>query len=334
MNTKEDIKEYYEKSKTNQIRLAENLIQALQHFCDGDNISIHSITFRIKDFDSYFEKIERKGYENPTEQIEDFCGIRIVCFYPNDLDRISNIINSEFEILESIDKTANLEADRFGYRSHHYIVKIKENWCKAPNYRGLEDLKAEIQVRTILMHSWADIEHKLAYKKKEDIPLEFRRKLYQLSALLEIADSQFQELKNAKENFKSSLIIDNEGEKEFDINKEMSLDSLQAYLDFNFPDRSKIDVNLLLNDLNKSNITFDLIDANYKKIKKILPEIEKEIVHNGKWAQVGIVRAILDLTNDGFWLNRPIGLKNGNWGEVIEKWREKLGITSFSQKWD
>lgn len=327
MKTKQEIKEYYDNNKICQTRLAENLIQALQHFCDEDKISIHSITYRIKEFESFFEKIERKSYDNPAEQIEDFCGVRIVCFYPNDLERISNIINSEFQILESIDKTANLEADRFGYRSHHYIVKIKKDWSNAPNYRGLEDLKVEIQVRTILMHAWADIEHKLAYKKKEDIPQEFRRKLYQLSALLEIADSQFQELKNTKENFKSSLIIDNEGEKEFDTNKEMSLDSLQAYLDFNFPDRTRMEVNSLLDELNTSNITFELIDNNYKKVRDILPEVESEIVHEGKWAQVGIVRAILDLTDDNFWMNRPLGMKNAQWGEVIEKWRRKLRIT-------
>ena len=64
-----------------------------------------------------------------------------------------------------------LEPDRFGYRSRHFIVSVNREWLKAPNYRGLSGLKAEIQVRTILMHAWADVEYKLAYKKRNMFPL-------------------------------------------------------------------------------------------------------------------------------------------------------------------
>lgn len=321
------VQEHYEKNHTLYLKLAENTKQALVTFLSDKQISYHTISSRIKEFDSYLEKIERKGYDKPIEQIEDFCGIRIICFYPVDLDKISEIIHEEFDVIESIDKTENLEADRFGYRSNHYIVKIKKTWTKAPNFRGLENLKLEIQVRTILMHSWADIEHKLAYKTKDDIPLKFRRKLYQLSALLEIADNQFQELKNEKEILKNSLIVQDKGQKEFNFSNDLNLDTLQTYLDFTFPKRDKSNklTSVLLEELKRHNISLQDLDDMRKDAKPILEAVEKEIINNGKWAQVGIARAILDLKSDSFWNSRVDDdwLKD-NWGKVILKYREKI----------
>ncbi|MDV7697634.1 hypothetical protein N6B72_11940 [Chryseobacterium soli] len=327
--TKEDIEKHYSENRSQYENLAVNIKQALKTFFGEHNISFHSISSRIKEFESYIEKIDRKGYEDPIEQIEDFCGVRIICYYPLDLDKIATIINDEFEVIESIDKSANMEADRFGYRSNHYIVRIKKDWLKAPNYRGLEHLKAEIQVRTILMHSWADIEHKLAYKKQDDIPKEFRRKLYQLSALLEIADAQFQELKNNKENFKSSLIkSDKEGSNFFDIKSDLNLDSLQAYLDFNFPDRKRIDTNDLLEDLKELGISLEEIERYRIDTVDILPEIEKEIKLDGRLYQIGIIRLLLDLKSDTYWEKRFGDWKDSPWGKTIQKWREKTPLSN------
>lgn len=102
--------------------------------------------------------------------------------------------------MNSEDKVDNLEPDKFGYRSHHFVVTLRHEWLNVPNYRGLEGIKAEIQVRTILMHAWADISHKLSYKKKEHIPELFQRNLFQLSALFEIADDRFEMLRAEREN--------------------------------------------------------------------------------------------------------------------------------------
>ncbi|MDZ7820160.1 MAG: hypothetical protein U5K55_16870 [Aliarcobacter sp.] len=56
-----------------------------------------------------------------------------------------------------------------------------------------------MQVRTVLMHTWAAIEHKLGYKNDQQLPKNLKRKLYLMSAQLENADMQFQEIKDAAE---------------------------------------------------------------------------------------------------------------------------------------
>jgi putative GTP pyrophosphokinase len=190
-----EVSEEYSKVRNKYDTLGTNLAQALELFLKENDLKVLSVTYRVKDKESFVEKIDRKNYEKPFDDIEDICGIRIICYYQSDVDKIAEIISKEFEVLENQDKEELLEADQFGYRSTHFIVKIKKEWLKAPNYRGLEDLKAEIQIRTVLMHAWAEIEHKLAYKKKSHIPDKFRRKLSRISAKLEEADEQFEELR-------------------------------------------------------------------------------------------------------------------------------------------
>src|SRR5438309_774277 len=63
--------------------------------------------------------------------------------------------------------------------------------------RILADSVAEIQVRTILQHSWAEIEHDIQYKSVSVIPAEIRRRFMSLAGMLEIADREFQAIQDA-----------------------------------------------------------------------------------------------------------------------------------------
>lgn len=326
---KETLKREYAEVCPKYKSLATNLKQALEEFLKDAGIEYLYTSYRIKDFNSFWDKTERKGYKKPLKDIEDICGLRIICYYPPDLWKISDIINKEFNVIESLDKTDLLEPDRFGYRALHFIVNIKKGWAKAPNYRGLDGLKAEIQVCTILMHAWADIEHKLAYKKEEHVPDQFKRKLYQLSALFEIADAQFDSLRKEKEGYKEHLITEDVKKTgRFDVSQEMNIDSLQAFLDFYFPDREKADTGGVLDEILISGVTLkDLVDG-YEKVAEFIPEMEKEfykiVKSKGRWHQTGIIRQILDITHEGYWKYRKKDHVAEEWIPDKEKWSAKL----------
>ena len=51
--------------------------------------------------------------------------------------------------------------------------------------------KAELQVRTVVQHAWATIDRSLRYNNEDDIPKEIKRRLFRVSALLEVADKEF-----------------------------------------------------------------------------------------------------------------------------------------------
>ena len=58
-----------------------------------------------------------------------------------------------------------------------------------------DKMKCEIQVRTILQHAWAEIEHDIVYKSPGEIPFRVRRRFACLAGLLEIADREFESLR-------------------------------------------------------------------------------------------------------------------------------------------
>ena len=144
------------------------------------------------------------------------------------IDTVSKIIDDNFEIdtESSVDKSKILKADQFGYLSVHYIVSLDSNRKNLKEYTEFKELKAEIQVRTVLQHAWAAIDHKLCYKSKEEIPAELRRKLYRISALLETADDEFDilrsEINTIREKYENSITSGT-----LDIS--IDVDSLHAY---------------------------------------------------------------------------------------------------------
>lgn len=316
--------------------LALNLKQALELFLRNAGISYLTIDHRIKDTDSFIDKIIRKEYDNPFDQVEDICGLRIICYYTSDLEKICGIIKREFKIIESTDKEDLLKPDQFGYRSYHFVVRIKQDWLKAPNYRGLEDLKAEIQVRTVLMHAWAEIQHKLAYKKKTDIPSQFHRQLSRMAAKLEETDEQFEDLRVGTEQYRKQLIAKAEKAKGvFESSLPLNLDNLQAYLDHYFPKQKKVGRPLtghLLEDLTRRGITMSQLVESYEKVKPFLPQIEQEHFYGRMLGtsmyQIGMVRLILDLTVDSYFkrheptsLAEPGTRKPPSVLEIATKWR-------------
>ena len=133
---------------------------SLQH----DRNPINGMKSRLKKISSIVEKLERKGLPMTTESIEehlnDIAGIRIVCAFPDDVYMLADafLAQDDITLIKKKDYIANPKEN--GYRSLHLIVEV-------PIYLAHEKrmMKAEIQLRTIAMDSWASLEHQLRYKK-------------------------------------------------------------------------------------------------------------------------------------------------------------------------
>lgn len=310
-------------------RLATNIKSALEQFLVEAEIDFVDVECRVKEFDSFIKKIERKGYAFPFDEIDDVCGIRIINYYSSDLDKVTEIIKREFDVIEVIDKQDQLDESQFGYRSYHYIAKLKKAWVAAPNYRGLASLKFEIQARTILMHGWAAISHKLSYKHEDDVPKRFRRDLFRLSALIELADEQFERLRNERNEYKTELRSYSGDILDISKLKELNIDTLQALLNHYFPTRAKVDdLSSLLKEIKEAGVSIKLLNDKIIKTLPRLEEIEREQFSElerelSAWAQVGAVRMILDLTVDRYYKKRKFPEEHK---EFVDKWRAKLKL--------
>lgn len=266
----------YAENKNQYDKLGVNLVQALELLLKENQIEFLVVYYRIKEDSSFVEKIKRKQYAQPFEQTEDICGIRIICYYLSDIDKIGDIIEKEFEVLERKKMQSLLKSNQFGYRSDHFNVKIKNEWTKAPNYRKLENLKAEIQIRTVLMHAWAEIEHKLAYKNENQIEDRIKRILSRISSKLEESDEQFEELRKEVTNYKDEITESFEKNEYEDV--ELNFDSFVAFIDKKLPYKtySLFDLSDFLNNFQHYNFKWkDLLEA-FEKTEKYLPQIEKE----------------------------------------------------------
>jgi putative GTP pyrophosphokinase len=134
---------------------------------------IDSIKTRIKSFDSIRKKLRQNQFPSMTgfidaigsmkHNIHDIAGIRIICPFIDDIYMLANCFldQDDIKLLEKKDYIA--QPKESGYRSLHLIIEI-------PIFLHSEkrQVEVEIQLRTIAMEFWANLEHRLHYKKDID----------------------------------------------------------------------------------------------------------------------------------------------------------------------
>lgn len=183
------------------------------------------IESRTKEVESFRKKIMREDkkdkYKNPIEDVTDLVGLKIMPISLPDEEIVFSLLDEKFKNYKikehCIDKTHEKKENRqFGYLGRHLVIECKEalkkelepllnhrevqeeiakktwqNKVKAEDFIGF---KAEIQVKTLLQHVWAEIEHGARYKPGEELSDEKKRIFDRLAALVEIADDMFKDL--------------------------------------------------------------------------------------------------------------------------------------------
>src|SRR5438034_11106631 len=140
------------------------------------------------------------------------------------------MLSEEFKIVERSDMVAELiEEDRFGYQSIHYLVKLTPQRARLPEYDPFALSIAEIQVRTILQHAWAEIEHDIQYKSVETIPSSLKRRFMLLAGMLEIVDREFEAVQKEDEQLRREARVSVQQGRLDKV--EITPDALRAYLD-------------------------------------------------------------------------------------------------------
>ena len=270
----------------------------------GIRLKVEPIDSRIKTFDSFADKSNRKNCINPFEEIKDIVGLRVVCRFLSDIEHIRKAIKSSFNVISEENKIDDNDVKSFGYLSFHFIVEIK-NEFKGTRYDNIKNIHFEIQVRTIAMHAWATISHYLEYKTDATIPDNLKRDFYALSGLFYVADKHFEMFFDSKR--KSVNKIKKVFEKENpNLNQKINLDNLKAYLNNKFPDRIVTDTKYftrLIYEINELNYkTLGDIDNMLETTKDAFSAYESENSPDDavRYSVIGIVRISLWLINDEY----------------------------------
>jgi len=170
-----------------------------------ENIAGVKIEGRIKDREECLSKFRRK-YQTSIEKekqaysirdhITDIIGIRLICFYEDDVERVRELIEAEFHVIAVTDKTAQIEGTEasFGYKGLHLDLKLNDERQAMREYSAFSDFPFELQIRTVVQNSWSVLDHKIKYKKS--IPNNLKRRINTLAALFELADREFRAIRD------------------------------------------------------------------------------------------------------------------------------------------
>lgn len=143
-----------------------------------------ALSQRVKKDDSLLKKMLLK--DMPYSGINDKVGTRAIVHFLSDLSSSDALIQKAFgeRILKRESKLEIADDRTFGYLSIHYDIV---------NYTSsIKPLICELQLRTVCQNAWSELAHILSYKPGIDLPSDIKREVNALSALMEVADNQFQ----------------------------------------------------------------------------------------------------------------------------------------------
>ncbi|OLV20005.1 GTP pyrophosphokinase [Deinococcus marmoris] len=171
-------------------------------------LKIHNITGRLKRPESLADKLRRKpGRYRTLEDVTDLVAVRVITYFESDVAAVSRLLEAHHEINweHSVDKSMMHDPDRFGYMGVHYVVRVPHLVKQFVPHVTEPPQHYEVQIRSILQHAWAEIEHDLGYKSREAVPREVQRRFYRLAGLLEMADEEFMALDRLSRDYAETL---------------------------------------------------------------------------------------------------------------------------------
>jgi len=189
----EEFNNQYEAAVANLKEFGQSLESLIAILLNQEGVRVHSVTSRVKDKASTLRKLQRPDKERDLATLTDLLGVRIITYFRDDVDAVARVIEQEFSIDEenSVDKRVVLDPDRFGYLSLHYVARLDPVRIGLAEYRSFKGKVFELQIRSILQHAWAEIEHDLGYRSAAAVPQTVKRRFSRLAGLLELADDEF-----------------------------------------------------------------------------------------------------------------------------------------------
>lgn len=137
------------------------------------------VTSRAKKLDSLASKVETRAKEKAYQSIDeiyedivDLAGVRVALYFPGDREEVDHFIRSHFNVDQVKDFPEALQhpgayQKRFlGYVGRHYRLRLKPETLPLAD-QHLATYVIELQVGSVLMHAWAEVEHDLVYKSTE-----------------------------------------------------------------------------------------------------------------------------------------------------------------------
>ena len=185
-----------------------------------DDARLETRTKKVESFLDKATKTDGRGgfkYADPATQLTDFVGGRVMVPLSADVAPVARLVQRLYLVEEMSDQRAGTLLDVPGYQSLHFLVRFRaeDRESLGLDEHGVPDLPVELQVRSILQHAWASLQHDLMYKGERSPTDSVRRRLIALAGLLELADNEFMSVRLAHGD--SAGVLDDSHAGGFDV---------------------------------------------------------------------------------------------------------------------
>ena len=156
---------------------------------------------RVKSVGSIMEKLKGRGFEvsveSAKENLIDIAGIRVICSFVSDIYEIAQLLKGQYDVTLVEEKDYIKVPKANGYRSLHMVIQI-------PIFLSdhVENVRVEVQIRTIAMDFWASLEHKLYYKMGTENHVHIRNDLKECADVIALTDMRMQEIQREVEKIR------------------------------------------------------------------------------------------------------------------------------------
>ena len=188
----------YDEKKTKIRKEKEMVVALVTTLLDDAGINYLSVTGRAKSVASFAAKADRavagkRVYANALDEITDQIGVRVIAYLHSDVAAVADLLSDQLTVIDDRDMGQETASEgRFGYASRHLLVAL-DAARSAVAADPLREGCAQVQIRTVLQHAWAEFEHAIRYKGTipEEHGPDLDRRFTLAAGLLELADREF-----------------------------------------------------------------------------------------------------------------------------------------------
>lgn len=182
----------------------EQYLQLVTSLLDDAGINYLTVAGRTKSVASFAAKAARTAdgrlvYADPLTEITDQIGLRVITYVQSDVQAVVDLLGDQVIVHDDRDMGQETAREgRFGYASRHLLVGLDAARESQPAYDLLAGRRAQVQIRTVLQHAWAEFEHDIRYKGEipdQHVP-DFDRRFTLAAGLLELADREFSTIRD------------------------------------------------------------------------------------------------------------------------------------------
>lgn len=164
---------------------------------------IEYLKSRVKSLESIVMKLHKKGYslsvENAMRELNDIAGIRVICSFIDDIYDVAAMLKKQDDITVILEKDYIKNPKPNGYRSYHMVLEVPVFFSQKK-----QNVRVEVQIRTIAMDFWASLEHKLYYKETDVTSEEISARLKKCADVIAETDIEMQSIRDVVEEWENT----------------------------------------------------------------------------------------------------------------------------------